>query len=420
MNENHLQQPEKSGLSIMDSSSYMDGTTLTEDLYVLMHKDVPCGILSIDRDSGALTHYKAGDCDRTHAPFLGSADDRLMKKWWNARAVPASRKTMLETIRKAGYDDPKTYLAKNLALSLTDTYWIRPIDYDLGWNDVSLYQPTQSGDSILPYHNNTSYDPNATLGGQMDKYWDLSASPPNLVKTAYPHYGQQSLNEAFATSLHTKQNSPVSFVKYTLQKNRDNGVQSVCPAFTSERIEFVPALEIVESAKADNALSVYDHFIQVCVRHGISEEAMQQFMDYQTLTDFVISNTDEHLLNFGVLRDADTMKLIAPAPIFDSGNSMFHADDRTRPYKRHELLARQITGIHSTEEAMLRHVRMKDIVRSDLLPSEQEVKSFYTANGLPEERADFIAQSYSCKVKMLREFQEGKAISLYHEKSAKA
>lgn len=35
------------------------------------------------------------------------------------------------------------------------------------------------------------------------------------------------------------------------------------------------------------------------------------------LTDFVISNTDEHLLNFGVLRDADTMKLIGPAPIFD-------------------------------------------------------------------------------------------------------
>ena len=59
-------------------------------------------------------------------------------------------------------------------------------------------------------------------------------------------------------------------------------------------------------------------------------------MDYQTLTDFVISNTDEHLVNFGVLRNADTMKLIGPAPIYDSGNSMFYNEDRLIPYSRVE------------------------------------------------------------------------------------
>ncbi len=54
----------------------------------------------------------------------------------------------------------------------------------------------------IPYHNETSYDPNASLGGQMDKYWDMSGETPELVKESYRFYGQQSLNEEFATIFH--------------------------------------------------------------------------------------------------------------------------------------------------------------------------------------------------------------------------
>ena len=28
-------------------------------------------------------------------------------------------------------------------------------------------------DGKVPYYNATSYDPNASLGGQLEKYWDL-------------------------------------------------------------------------------------------------------------------------------------------------------------------------------------------------------------------------------------------------------
>ena len=143
---------------------------------------------------------------------------------------------------------------------------------------------------------------------------------------------------------------------------------------------------------------------------------MQEFMDYQTLTDFVISNTDEHLMNFGILRDADTMKLTGPAPIFDSGNSMFYADERNVPYKRYELLERRITGIHDKEEKMLTHVRNKKIVKEDLLPTPAETEAFYLEYGLPSEKAAFISKSYEQKCALFRDFQRGKKISLYHEK----
>ena len=96
-----------------------------------------------------------------------------------------------------------------------------------------------------------------------------------------------------------------------------------CPSFSSEDIEFIPAYEVVSSTKNSNNVALYDKYIDICVANGIDRGVMQDYMDYLVLSDFVISNTDEHLLNFGILRNADTMELLGPAPIFDSGNSMF-------------------------------------------------------------------------------------------------
>ncbi len=40
--------------------------------------------------------------------------------------------------------------------------------------------------------------------------------------------------------------------------------------------------------------------------------------------DAVIYNTDRHYGNFGVLVDSKTNQIIAPAPLFDHGNSLFN------------------------------------------------------------------------------------------------
>ena len=40
--------------------------------------------------------------------------------------------------------------------------------------------------------------------------------------------------------------------------------------------------------------------------------------------DAVIYNTDRHFGNFGVLVDSKTNEILAPAPLFDHGNSLFN------------------------------------------------------------------------------------------------
>ena len=381
-----------------------------------MHKNDKCGTILFDENIGRITEYH--DDRNGLSPYLGNCDIKKIQKWWEMRAVPASRATMQQVINNANCLNTEVYLAKNLGLSMTDTYWIKPSGIDLSFDNVKFANLAAYSHGKIPYHNATSYDPNASLGGQMEKYWDLMHKTPILVKESYKYYGQQSINEVFASIVHSRQPSNVEFVRYTAEMTEDRGVQCKCPAFTSENIELLSAYEMVESRKIQNSQALYDEYINICVENGIDYEQIQEFMDYQTMTDFLITNTDEHLLNFGVLRDPNTMKLIGPAPIFDSGNSMFYSDGRKAPYTRAGILDIPITSFYKREEKLLGKVKNKNVVDLNSIPSAGEVKELYANAGIPEEKADIISKNYDTKAKMLSEFQRGKTISLYKEKQA--
>ena len=384
--------------------------------YILMHKNDKCGTILFDENIGRITEYH--DDRNGLSPYLGNCDIKKIQKWWEMRAVPASRATMQQVINNANCLNTEVYLAKNLGLSMTDTYWIKPSGIDLSFNNVKFANLAAYSHGKIPYHNATSYDPNASLGGQMEKYWDLMHKTPILVKESYKYYGQQSINEVFASIVHSRQPSNVEFVRYTAEMTEDRGVQCKCPAFTSENIELLSAYEMVESRKIQNSQALYDEYINICVENGIDYNQIQEFMDYQTMTDFLITNTDEHLLNFGVLRDPNTMKLIGPAPIFDSGNRMFYSDGRKTPYTRAGILDIPITSFYKREEKLLGKVKNKTAVDLNSIPSAGEVKELYANAGIPEEKADVISKNYDTKAKMLSEFQRGKTISLYKEKQA--
>ena len=73
--------------------------------YALMHKNDICGSLMIDDETGSLRIYK--DNGSGLSPFLGNADTRRMKHWWEGRAVPASRNMMKEVLKQANCPNTK-------------------------------------------------------------------------------------------------------------------------------------------------------------------------------------------------------------------------------------------------------------------------------------------------------------------------
>ena len=66
---------------------------------------------------------------------------------------------------------------------------------------------------------------------------------------------------------------------------------------------------------------------------------------------------------------------------------------------------------------MLKLVSDRSLVQADLLPSPKEILELYAEYGIPEEKAEMISGGYGLKLDMLREFQKGITISLYHEQS---
>ena len=192
---------------------------------------------------------------------------------------------------------------------------------------------------------------------------------------------------------------------------------SICDFFTSEDIEMVSGFEIMYSVKKDNDTSDFEHYINLCKRNGLDDLSIREFMDYQTLLDFVITNKDRHYRNFGLLRNANSMEFISAVPIFDDGNSMFY--DKSIELSRIEILEIPISSFYKSEEKLLTNISNKNLLKLDLLPEPKEVFDYYVDNGISEARAKIISLNYSHKLDLLLEFQKGRKISLYNEKSNK-
>lgn len=92
-----------------------------------------------------------------------------------------------------------------------------------------------------------------------------------LLKGNRKFHSQESLNEVIASKLHEKQGFQ-NYVVYEPYALDDGQYGCVCEDFATSRLEFIPAIDVVESEKKDNAVSMYEHFIAMCMRWGLAEE----------------------------------------------------------------------------------------------------------------------------------------------------
>lgn len=70
-----------------------------------------------------------------------------------------------------------------------------------------------------------------------------------------------------------------------------------------------------------NHVSVYQHYVSCCETLGIP--GIVEALDRMMVVDFLIANEDRHQNNFGVIRQAETLEWLGPAPIYDSGSSLW-------------------------------------------------------------------------------------------------
>lgn len=380
---------------------------MEEKLYCLMHRDDPVCAISIDTVSGAILRASK-PVNPELLPLGGSIDSAMLKKWWQRRAVPVGQGKIQRILEHMGIATPQKYLVKNLGLSLTDHYWIKPLDMELGWEDINLFTndfrdpvgDMQFGlepDVICDLPAN-AFSPSSSTQGDLTKKWIIAAGKRCLVKGNHGGNSQESLNEIAATLLHQKQGR-VPYVSYSTLRLGDNQqIYCVCKSFTSDEVELIPAIDIVDSQKKDNAMSMYEHFIHVCTKHGMDDGTVRTYLEYQILADFVLTNTDRHLNNFGVLRNANTLEFIGMAPIFDSGNSMFWQNPRLPAHS--DLTNIAVNSFRNAELRMLQLVRDKDVLDLSKLPTEEELRAVYGMDVLIP-YVDSILLGYRKKIVLL-------------------
>ena len=388
---------------------------MAEQSYELMHKDDVVASLRLDDLSGAILKVTPGTNPEL-LPLGGSQGADSLRKWWLRRAVPISQGNIAALLQQEGIPSTQSLLVQNLGLSLSDHYWIRPQKSDLTWKDVSPFS-NAFGD-LSETASAQFYSPDAALQGDLIKKWVIVDDTRCLLKGNRGANSQQSLNEVLASMLHEKQgfSNHVRYrpVKFTGSASEQYGC--ICEDFASETLEFIPTIDVVDSEKKDNAVSTYEHFIHVCAEHGLSEQDVRSFLEYQILTDFVLTNTDRHLNNFGVLRDSRTLKFIRMAPIFDSGNSMFW--DAPRLPERSDCTEITVNSFRKTEAELLKLVTDRSRVHMDLLPSREEIEKLYAKDDSIA-FVDSIPTGYEKKKTLLERFVEKSILVQNHHKRNK-
>lgn len=381
------------------------GEEMEEKMFSLMHRDDPVCAITIDAVSGSIVRV-AKPTDPELLPLGGSIDSAMLKKWWQRRAVPMGQGKIQRILEQLGIATPQEYLVKNLGLSLTDHYWIKPLDMELGWNDINLFTndfrdpvgDMQFGIEAVQELPANAFSPSSSVQGELRKKWIIADGKRCLVKGNHGGNSQESLNEVVATLLHKKQAKQLYVTYNTMRLGDHQQIFCVCESFTSDAIELLPAIDIVESRKKDNAMSMYEHFIAVCLAHGLEEAKVRSFLEYQILTDFILTNTDRHMNNFGVLRDTKTLKFIGMAPIFDSGNSMFWQSPKLPEYD--DLTKVKVNSFRTTEKQLLGYVQDRQQVDISKLPTEEELRSIYALDPLIP-CVDSIILGYEKKIDLL-------------------
>lgn len=380
--------------------------------YVLKRKDEIITLIDFAED-GSIYKFHEKLVNPELSPLHDVHNHEWLKQWWKRRSVPISQGNIRAMLEKKGLLGPEEFLLKNLGLSLTDYYWISPLDSGMTWKDVNLFdndfhgniliaESEEEDDSKLPH-----YTPNGSLQGSLEKSWIILNGERGLLKGNRDYLSSESINEVIASKLHELQGFD-NYTQYKLIKIQGRKYDYGCYSklFTSQELELISAYDIVCSEKKANDVSYFEHFIKVSAEHGMDESALRCYMDYMILSDFVLSGRDRHLNNVAVLRDSKTLEFVMPAPIYDSGKCLFVQD--SVPSSDKGLLSIKTESFASDELKLLSLVSDRSLLDVTKLPSRSFIEKIYSLDSqIDEKRIRLIGEAYERKVELFRAFQLG-------------
>lgn len=284
--------------------------------YYLMNKNRKLLWFSIEKTLGS-EEAIAKECFVRRLP-LGFYD---ISTWLENRDYAKHKEHFSKWLKEWNMDTLSGFIDATHCLGLNDCLWVKPVNSNLTWEDVNLYQNEFSDvaektafDSGLYGLQLSSTSPEFTAEGSFPKFWKREGDDIFLYKagqTGAANVGLEPYAEYISSNI-AKQIAEQKVVDYDLNMYKSR-LCSKCKMFTQEDVGFVPAYKVLDSNRKytiANILSIFKEF-------GFERECAEMFF-----IDSVVFNQDRHLGNFGFLVNNDSFEITGFAPLFDFNISM--------------------------------------------------------------------------------------------------
>ena len=295
-------------------------------IYTLMHFDAPLIVFSAERQ--AETNIRIIEVHKESKELfpldLAEISERGIESWIKHRSIPKNRAYVDTLLSSLGLsvNRPLDLISVSKGLSLNDCYWLKQEDSSDSFDGVNLYDNRFS--RVLGQIAFTGYgssnvsgltsSPEFTTNGMLPKCWRRIDGKILLYKggtMGASNTGNEPYSEFYAYQI--GKILGINVIPYNLSKWKDI-LCSTCELFTSKDVSFVPVGRIVRSGGMQAVKAYYKEL----------GPEFEKALNDMLIFDALIFNTDRHYGNFGFLIDSHTNSIIAPAPLFDHGNSLFN------------------------------------------------------------------------------------------------
>lgn len=311
--------------------------------YVLKHCDLSLVGFSATEDTNnpEVNILWVNEDRKNFLPLDLELTNHGLAKWLKHRTIPKNRAYVHNFLSKCGLNinRPMAIIKVSKGLSLNDCYWVVEEDFEGTYDKFNLYDNRFS--QILALIAFTGYGsiirtslascPEFTTNGMLPKCWRRKDGKILLYKggtSGASNTGNEPYSEYYAVQI--AKVLGIDAIEYGLSQWKGE-LCSTCELFTSKEYSFIPVGRIVTSGGMSAVREYYeklgDNFVNV--------------LNDMLVFDAVIMNTDRHFGNFGFVVENKTNKIVAPAPLFDHGNSLlnFAGRDDLESYKALEAYA---------------------------------------------------------------------------------
>ncbi len=294
--------------------------------YELRHFDTPLIRFTATEDSSMpeITILWVNEAEKRLLPLDLSLTGDSIAKWLKSRTIPKNRAYVHNFLSKCNLNlnRPMNIIKVSKGLSLNDCYWVVEEGFSGTFEKYNLYDNRFS--RVLALIAFTGYGssvrsslascPEFTTNGMLPKCWRRVAGEIKLYKggtSGASNTGNEPYCEYYAAQI--AKELGISAIDYGLSK-WEGALCSTCVLFTSKEYAFLPVGKVVTSGGMEAVTSYYEKM----------GAAYAKALADMLVLDAIICNTDRHFGNFGFLVDNRTNEIVAPAPLFDHGNSLFN------------------------------------------------------------------------------------------------